>query len=560
MLISKANVNDHLQDSQALSALNSGNPKPMNTLLPISKQQDPFKVASSRGDFAHITTEIILNPSRSSTHNFSFVPTPKLSEQRPQSHPLRHFVDDWPKNQSDCSTIMWPDVEEMQSDRAQLSISMPMASSGFSSSSSSPNQEKLTLSPLKLSRDFDPIHMGLGIGGVLNEVKPYLAMVFLQFGYAGMFVISVESLKRGMNHYVLVVYRNAIAVAAVAPFAMWFERKVRPKMTLSIFLKTMALALLEPVLDQNFYYVGANLTSASFASALFNILPAITFLLAIVLRIETMNLRRRRSQAKLVGTIVTVAGALLMILYKGPVLDFVWSKGRSHNTAVGQNGSNSLKGTLMLLGGCFCCSSFYILQSNTLESYPAELTLTTLICLMGALMSSLVALVAERGSAKPWIIGWDTRLLAAAYSGVLCSGVAYYVQGKVMKERGPVFVTAFNPLCMIVTAVLGSIVLAEEITLGSVIGAAVIVIGLYSLIWGKSKDHLKQHSESSEKKGEFELPTAIADAGKSGRTTRPLLWRSRLHQKSLSCEPNLSRKITCFPYMRGCLSVFFGLK
>ena len=48
----------------------------------------------------------------------------------------------------------------------------------------------------------------------------------------------------------------------------------------------------------------------------------------------------------------------------------------------------------------------------------------------------------------------------------MCSGIAYYVQGIVMKERGPVFVTAFNPLCMIITAVLGSIILAEEITLG----------------------------------------------------------------------------------------------
>lgn len=142
----------------------------MNTLFPISKQQDPFKVASSQEDFAHITTEIILNPSRSSTQNFRFVPTPKLGDQRPQSHPLRHFMDDWPKNQSDCSTIMWSDAEEKQSDRTQLSISIPMASSGFSSSSSSPNQEKLALSPLKLSRDFDPIHMGLGVGGVLNEV------------------------------------------------------------------------------------------------------------------------------------------------------------------------------------------------------------------------------------------------------------------------------------------------------------------------------------------------------------------------------------------------------
>ncbi|KAG1341825.1 putative Growth-regulating factor 6 [Cocos nucifera] len=58
----------------------------------------------------------------------------------------------------------------MQSDRTQLSISIPMASSDISSSSS-PNQEKLTLSPLKLSRDFEPTHVGLGVGGVLHEVS-----------------------------------------------------------------------------------------------------------------------------------------------------------------------------------------------------------------------------------------------------------------------------------------------------------------------------------------------------------------------------------------------------
>jgi hypothetical protein len=48
----------------------------------------------------------------------------------------------------------------------------------------------------------------------------------------------------------------------------------------------------------------------------------------------------------------------------------------------------------------------------------------------------------------------------------MCSGITYYVQGLVMKERGPVFVTAFNPLCMIIVAVLGSIILGDEITLG----------------------------------------------------------------------------------------------
>jgi drug/metabolite transporter (DMT)-like permease len=50
--------------------------------------------------------------------------------------------------------------------------------------------------------------------------------------------------------------------------------------------------------------------------------------------------------------------------------------------------------------------------------------------------------------------------------GIVCSGVAYYVQGLVSRQRGPVFVTAFNPLCMIVTALLGSVILKEEIRLG----------------------------------------------------------------------------------------------
>jgi len=61
---------------------------------------------------------------------------------------------------------------------------------------------------------------------VLNTLKPYLAMIFLQFGYAGMYIISVASLKQGMNHYVLVVYRNAVAAAVIAPFALWFERSI----------------------------------------------------------------------------------------------------------------------------------------------------------------------------------------------------------------------------------------------------------------------------------------------------------------------------------------------
>ncbi|KAJ0976019.1 hypothetical protein J5N97_017984 [Dioscorea zingiberensis] len=352
----------------------------------------------------------------------------------------------------------------------------------------------------------------MSLGELLKKIKPFLAMVFLQFGFAGMYVISVLSLKRGMSHYVLVVYRNAIAAVVIAPFALWFERKGRPKMTTSCFLKILLLGLLEPVLDQNFYYMGTKATSASFSAALFNSLPAMTFVLAVILRVEKIRIKSRRSQAKIIGTAVTVIGALVMILYKGAVIDMIWTKGRHHEDSASGNQDDAhwLAGTFMLLFSCFCWAAFFILQSHTLKSYPAELSLTTLICLFGMMESGAVALVMERSS-KAWKVGWDTGLFTAAYSGVVCSGVAYFMQGIVMKERGPVFVTAFQPLCMIIVTVLGSIILAEDITVGRVIGAVIIVLGLYMLIWGKGKDQVGQSIETEEKKGNVELPKSVVN-------------------------------------------------
>lgn len=50
--------------------------------------------------------------------------------------------------------------------------------------------------------------------------------------------------------------------------------------------------------------------------------------------------------------------------------------------------------------------------------------------------------------------------------GIICSGVAYYIQGAVMQIKGPVFVTAFNPLQMVLVAILGSFILHEILYLG----------------------------------------------------------------------------------------------
>jgi hypothetical protein len=50
-----------------------------------------------------------------------------------------------------------------------------------------------------------------------------------------------------------------------------------------------------------------------------------------------------------------------------------------------------------------------------LRSYPSELSLTTLICALGAVESGAVALVMEHDT-KAWSIGFDMRLFTAVYS------------------------------------------------------------------------------------------------------------------------------------------------
>ncbi|KAG4148687.1 hypothetical protein ERO13_D05G300500v2 [Gossypium hirsutum] len=300
------------------------------------------------------------------------------------------------------------------------------------------------------------------LGAILDQSKPFLAVLFLQFGISGMSIITKFALNQGMSQHVLVVYRHAIATLVIAPFAIVLERKIRPKMSLSVFVKILLLALLEPTMDQNLLYTGMKYTTATFTSAMTNVLPAFVFLLAWIVNASAVK-------------------------------------------------QDPIKGALMIIFGCFCWAGFIILQAITLKSYPAELSLTAFICLAGTIGGSIVALAMEAGNAAVWSIHFDVKLLAAVYSGVICSGITYYVQGVIMRSRGPVFVTAFNPLSMVIVAILSSFILSEILYLGRIIGAIVIVIGLYMVLWGKSKDQCSSNQNIKVEEASNDLKMIVID-------------------------------------------------
>ncbi|KAF1860386.1 hypothetical protein Lal_00037726 [Lupinus albus] len=322
-------------------------------------------------------------------------------------------------------------------------------------------------------------------------------------------VLFKAAMNKGMSNYVLVVYRHAVA---------FIESKA----------KDDNVNLHEDSSTQLARY-----TTATFAAAMTNIIPAITFCMAYILGLEKIKIRSIRSQAKVIGTLVAVSGAMVMTLMKGPLLGALGTHiGDNHNhNQQHNNGTNiqhTIKGTIMIITGCFSWSCFVILQtfrgsvlivqvdyqlrrpkdktiqfpSITLDTYPAELSLTSWICLLGSLEGAVVAMIMERGNPSVWFVKWDIKLVAIIYStasldviailrftGIVGSGLAYYVQGVVMQTKGPVFVTAFSPLCMVIVAIMSSIILAEQLFLGRVIGAIIIVLGLYLVVWGKSKDY-----------------------------------------------------------------------
>ncbi|KAG2730172.1 hypothetical protein I3760_01G280300 [Carya illinoinensis] len=235
------------------------------------------------------------------------------------------------------------------------------------------------------------------------RAKPFLAVTLLQSIYAGMEIIFKFALNQGMSQHVVIVYR-----------------KVRPKLTFSLFAKIFFLGLLEPVIDQNLYYTGVKYTTATFGSAMCNVLPAFAFLMAWICGLEKVSIRRLHSQAKILGTIVTVGGAMLMTLFSGPMLKLPWTNRNTHQKFTNAaNEQDHIKGGLMVIAGSVCWSGFIILQAITLRSYPAELSLTVLICLMGTLENIIVAVVIERGNPTAWSIHLDTKLLAALYGGIL---------------------------------------------------------------------------------------------------------------------------------------------
>ncbi|KFK33144.1 hypothetical protein AALP_AA6G336700, partial [Arabis alpina] len=279
--------------------------------------------------------------------------------------------------------------------------------------------------------------------------------------------------SKGVSPFVVLVYSYTIGSLLLLPFTVFsFRSRSLPPLTFSV-LCNMGLLGLFAGISQIAGYNGIKYSSPTLSSAMSNVNPAFTFILAVIFRMEKIFLKKESSLAKVLGTIMSIIGALVVTLYHGPMLM--------------SSRSGWVFGGSLLALQFIIVSVSNILMAHTMSRYPSTVIVTLVHNICVTLVCALVSLLAEKDNPKAWSIGFDISLIIIVAVGILNSGY-YVVHTWAVSHKGPVYLSMFKPLSILIAAASTAIFLGESIYLGSFIGGILISIGFYMVLWGKTKE------------------------------------------------------------------------
>ncbi|XP_017976313.1 PREDICTED: WAT1-related protein At1g09380 [Theobroma cacao] len=337
---------------------------------------------------------------------------------------------------------------------------------------------------------------------MLGDFVPFLANVLVQLGYAGMNITSKLAMESGMKPLILVAYRQIFATLAIAPFAYFLERKTRPKITKHILFQIFLCSLTGATANQVFYFVGLENSSATVACALNNVLPAATFALAALCRQEAVGIKKASGQAKVLGTLVCVGGAMLLSFYHGHTIgigdsSIHWAYADKMTSKSSSNGSNFFLGPFLVMASAVAWAVWLIIQGQTSKNFPAPYTCTALMCFMASIECTIIGIFSDH-KISAWSLSSSMRLIAALYAGIVCNAMTFCVLSWSIQKKGPLYVSVFSPLLLVIVAVLSWALLREKLYVGTVVGSVLIVGGLYAVLWGKDREIKQMKSNQLE--------------------------------------------------------------
>ncbi|XP_023730932.1 WAT1-related protein At4g15540 isoform X2 [Lactuca sativa] len=296
-----------------------------------------------------------------------------------------------------------------------------------------------------------------------KDVLPFAAMVLVELMVVSGNTLYKSASANGINSYVFTFYVFFIGFIFILPLPFILHRRTSvpvPPINFSIVGKIFMLSVL---------------ISPTLSSIMSNLSPAFTFILAFFFRMESIDFRSYTSQAKIIGTIVSISGAIIATVYSGPS---VLSNPISINWIVGG---------ILLASQYFLLAFALVAQAKIMKEYPVDVMVVFVFGISGLFVAGVAGLVMAQ-DLDAWKLQPNLLLVTILYMGFSSGFLNVVIQIWTLRLKGPVYVAMFKPLTIVIAIVMGVLFLGDLLHLGSVMGGIIITVGFYGVVWGKAKE------------------------------------------------------------------------
>jgi len=218
------------------------------------------------------------------------------------------------------------------------------------------------------------------------------------------------------------------------------------------------IALFNPIIYFITEVIGISLTTASESGVLLACIPVASLVMS------SLVLHKKPSKTQIIGVLITVFGVAVTVLF------------------IGASASLSVSGYIFLLVS-IVSYAYYTVYAEKTPSFNGE-EKTFVMLLLGAVIFTVLASVESSlaGEFKFFItlpFKNTTFLIAVICQGIGCSAVAFFLYNFAISKIGANSTSSFTGLATVVSIIVGVLLLKETFTIYQVIGAAIIIIGVY---------------------------------------------------------------------------------
>lgn len=273
----------------------------------------------------------------------------------------------------------------------------------------------------------------------------------------GLSYIFTKSATESASAFALLGWRFFIAFIVMSVCATCGVIKINLKG------KSLRPLLLVALFSPCIYFIGETVgishTTASESGVFLACIPVASLIAS------TLILKKKPTRQQVLGILITLAGVIMTVL------------------AVGVSSSLSPVGYGFLLIGVISYALYTVFVDRASEYSGAEITYVMLIAgavvfVIFALMESILQGTVYELIALPFHN--PSFLAAILYQGIGCSVLAFFLSNVAIAKIGVNRTSSFIGVATVVSIVAGALLLRESFTIGQIIGAVIIIVGVYA--------------------------------------------------------------------------------